>query len=297
MLMIRNLVVTLSLACLSAVATPGIHLALPAQAAGVAIAAPGTVDPGQTFTATVPGGEGQIEIWGPVDGAAAMALLGTVPLVGGAAAITAPGEPGTYELRHVGPTGAPLGRFTLDVAAVPVTLSIASAIGAGLDNPVNWRGPGSPGDMIQIYDPASRSVVAEAPAVGTPGTGNVTAIRAPERFGAYELRYWSGKRHVPLRSLPIVVEEGTAWLRSPVEVNAGDKFEVSWNGPAAPGHVYRIVDEAGGAVVAERPAWEGGRAVAAKLKAPKHAGRYRIQFVDGATGFVLADLPLEVDPK
>jgi hypothetical protein len=111
------------------------------------------------------------------------------------------------------------------------------------------------------------------------------------------LRYWSGSRQVPLRTLPIVVEEGTAWLRSPVEVNVGEKFEVSWNGPAAPGHVYRIVEETGGAVVAERPAWEGSRVVAATLKAPKRAGRYRIQFADGATGFVLADLPLEVDPK
>jgi len=295
--MIRNLVVTLSLACLTAVVNPGFHLVPSARAAGEAIAAPGTVDPGQAFTATVPGGEGQIEIWGPIDTSVTMTLLGAVPLVGGAAAMTAPAEPGTYELRHVGPTGARLGRFTLDVAAVPVTLSIASAIGAGLDNPVTWRGPGSPGDMIQIYDPASRSVVAEAPAVGAPGTENITTVRAPERFGAYELRYWSGKRQVPLRALPIVVEEGTAWLRSPVEVNVGDKFEVSWNGPAAPGHVYRIVEEPSGAPLAEHPAWGGGQSVAATLKAPKRAGRYRIQFVDGATGFVLADLPLEVDPK
>jgi len=183
------------------------------------------------------------------------------------------------------------------VAASPVTLSISGAIGAGLDNPVTWRGPGGPGDMIQIYDPAAGAVVSEAPAIGQMGADNVTMIRAPERFGGYELRYWSGSRHAALRMLPIVVERGTGWLRTPVEVNAGDKFTVGWNGPAAPGQVYRIIDPATAAVLSEQPASDGGEALEATFKAPDRAGRYRVQLVDTGTGFVISDLPLEVDPN
>jgi hypothetical protein len=294
--MALRFVLKMALACAALGIVPWACTTVPAGAAVSEITAPGTVDPGQSFSVSV-SGDGTVEMWGPIGVPVEPQRLARVPVAAGLAQMTAPLESGSYELRFVGASGDVLSRFIVDVAASPVTLSIGGAIGAGLENPVRWRGPGGPGDMIQIYDPAAGAVVSEAPAIGQTGAENVTTIRAPERFGGYELRYWSGSRQATLRTLPIMVERGTGWLRTPVEVNAGDNFTIVWNGPTAPGHVYRIVDPASETVLSEQPASDGVKALEATFKAPGRAGRYRVRLVDTGTGFVISDLPLEVDPN
>ena len=174
-------------------------------AGNVTISAPGTVDPGQAVEVTIAGsrGDGRIEIWGPVSRGEEGRLIESIPAPAGAAALNAPAEPGTYELRYFEGPKTVRARFILDVAGVPIMLSVPGYIGAGYDAKILWRGPGSAGDMIQIYDPAHGAVLAEAPAAGRMGAENTTILRFPERTGSYEIRYWSGAWRVALRSLPI----------------------------------------------------------------------------------------------
>jgi Ca-activated chloride channel family protein len=287
------------LAALAAlVALAGVPLA--SGAGGTTIQAPGTVDPGQAVTVTVEDGraDGRIEVWGPDTGRGPAQRISGQAAGGGASAVTAPVEPGTYELRYLDGAGKVLARTDLDVATVPVSLSAPEALGAGYDATVLWRGPGGPGDMIQIHDPASGRVLAEAPAIGGAGALNSAVLRMPEVFGTFELRYWQGSRQVVLRTLPITVGEGIGWLRSPTEVVVGTPFSVEWAGPTGPDDVYQLVDPATGTVLSSAPALDAsGAAGPVRMTAPARPGAYRVRYVNTASGYVVADLPLDVDPQ
>lgn len=263
-----------------------------AQAA--AIDAPSTVDPGATVAVSLSGVTpgGRVEVWGPVSSAGKGSRLASVAVGDAFATLDAPRRAGSYELRYVTPSGAVQARTVLDVSASPVMLDLPERMSAGLGARVRWRGPAAPGDMLQIVDPETGSVVSEAPAAGQPGTETETTIRAPERTGAYRLRYWSGERRAVLRALPVRVVKGKAWLRTPAQVSAGARFAVQWSGPTGAGHAFRIVDPASGSVLASQPGSD-----TATLTAPDRPGGYRIRYVNSETGQVLSDLPLRVGAR
>jgi hypothetical protein len=267
-----------------------------AQAA--AIEAPFTVDPGQTVSVTVTGGVtgGRLEIWGPVTQTGRGGLLAGGEAAGGPVPVTAPNEPGSYELRYVSPGGGLLARRSFEVAAHPVRLWVPEQLGAGIPGAVRWRGPARPGDRLQIVDPATGAVVSEAAAEGSAGAENLTMVRAPQAIGDYQLRYVSGQGIVQ-RVLPIRVGPSRTWLRSPIEVFVRESFPVTWHGPAEEGQMFQIVEpESGTAVVSAAPE-TGPASVSATLRAPARAGNYRLRLVNTQTGQVYADLPLDVDAR
>lgn len=267
-------------------------------AGGVTISAPDTVDRGEAVPVTITGGPagGRLELWGPITTGNAGARISGMSVGAGPVTITAPEAAGSYELRYLDSAGKLLARTDLDVAATPVSLSIPDPVGAGYATRVDWIGPANPGDMIQIVDPATGQVEAEVPAAGKPGVYNTATLRAPEVPGTYRIQYWSGASGVSLESLPVQVADGTAWLRSPTEVNAGARFSVEWEGPHDPAQAYQLVDPQSGRVLdSVADAGEDGTSV--RLTAPRKPGEYRVRYVNTSTGFVLADLPLDVDPK
>lgn len=287
--MIRLIIVMVLLA----MALPGTAFRV-AQAAE--IAAPSTVDPGATVVIELsdasPGG--LVEIWGPITQEGRGGQLGSVPATNSFATLTAPSRPGSYELRYVTPAGAVQARRMLDVASVPILLSVPHQLGAGIPGQVRWRGPARPGDRLQIVDPATGAVVSEAPAEGTPGAENATMLRAPQAMGDYHLRYVTGARNAVLRVLPIRVGPARTWTRSPGVVSPGESFPVTWHGPAEPGQRFEIFSPASGSVVASAAAEPGPTGVSARLRAPSRSGGYRLRVVNAETGQVYSDLPLRV---
>lgn len=270
----------------------------PTSAAGTAIQVPGTVDPGQPVAVILEDGQGagSLEVRGPDRGQGADRWVAAYPVAGSALTLLAPDEPGTYELRWLDPAGKLLARRRFDVAAQPVSLTAPQSLGAGYDERIGWTGPGAPGDMIQIYDPTSGRVLAEAPAVGTPGAHNATLIHTPDWRGPAKLRYWHGASGAALRSLDITIGAGTGWLRAPIEVKTGERFVLEWQGASSIGLAYELVDPASGSVLQREPAADAsGATVTGRLKAPKRAGQYRVRMVNAETGFVVTDLPLQVD--
>lgn len=265
-------------------------------AAGSAISVPETVDRGQPVGVRLSGAAAghRLELWGPKTERDPGELVARFEIEGETVVIAAPRTAGSYELRHVGAGDAILARTDLEVSAGTVTLTVPSAVGAGYDAEIRWIGPGAPGDMIQFYDPATGRVVSETPAVSAGGETNVAVLSAPEGFDTYHLRYWSGRGQSVLSTLPVEVGDGTAWLRTPIEVPAGSAFLAEWDGPLAPAQFYEIVDARDGSVVATHRADGEG---SARLTAPERPGDYRVRLVNRETGFVLADLPLDVDPN
>lgn len=303
----RTLTKTLSLTCVllasasgpmafAATSTPRTGDLPLVQTAGAAkIVVPDTVDPGATVAVDVTGSApgGRIELWGPVTQSGNGTLIGSTTTTGGAITLTAPSVPGSYELRYYNPGGALATRTPLDVAGVPITLSAPRSLGAGIDSQVEWRGPADPGDMIQVYDPATGAILSEAPAIGQPGVVNVTVLRGPERMGDFAIRYWSNSRQASLRELPIVIDGRDAFLRTPIEVFAGERFTAEWVGPNGAGYAYQVVDPANEVVIDSAEAGAGP----VQLKAPSRPGAYRVRFVNTTTGYVVTDLPLDVDPR
>lgn len=267
---------------------------LPQTAFAAEIDAPTTVDPGDSVAVRVPSATSgsTIELWGPVTTTGRGARIEAIPVTGGSATVQAPDRPGSYELRHVTPAGKTASRVAFDVAASPIFLSAPQGIGTGIQAPVQWRGPAEVGDMIQLYDPAAGTVLAEVPADGARGALNTVRLPGPSRVGAYELRYWSARRNMALRRLAVSIGEADGWLRTPLEVTTGERFQAEWKGPLDGNRAYRITNAGTGAVLAEVPAQDAGPV---SLRAPSRAGAYRIQFVNLETGSVISDLPLDVD--
>lgn len=267
------------------------------RVAGVAIEVPWTVDPGQQIEVTIPGAVagGRLEIWGPVTQGGRGRLLAGGEVTGHSVPVTAPVIPGSYELRYLGPSGSMLARRDFEVAAVPIRLWVPERLSSGVPGEIRWRGPARPGDMIQIADPATGAVVAEAPAEGAAGAENVTMIQAPAEAGQYHLRYVSRERGSVLRVLPITVGPSHAWLGLPPHVLTGQSFQVQWHGPVEPGQVFEIVDPTRNVVVVSAPAEIIRGGASAMLQAPDRTGVYRVRVVDTQSGRVRMDLPLTVD--
>lgn len=287
--MIRALLVPFWVVC-------SLLIAAPASAAS--IEGPFTVDPGQTVEMTVTGGVsgGRLEIWGPITQSGRGQLMAGGDVSGGSVPVTAPNQPGSYELRYVSPSGELLARRSFEVAAVPVTLSVPQQLGTGIPGEVRWKGPAATGDRLQIVDAASGQVVSEVAAEGKPGVWNSSVIRGPGAIGQYRLRYVSGGGSV-LRVLPIDVGPSRTWMRSPIEVFVGESFKVSWEGPAEPGQRFQLVNPASNAMVSSAAPQTDPNGISATLTAPGRPGLYRVQLVNTETGQVYSDLPLDVDPR
>lgn len=61
--------------------------------------------------------------------------------------------------------------------------------------------------------------------------GNPLRFDAPDKPGAYELRYLTGGDYMTLARAPIEVGGASATVDGPAEVEGGKSFEVSWTGP------------------------------------------------------------------
>ncbi|MCT8160317.1 VWA domain-containing protein [Pseudoruegeria sp. SHC-113] len=117
--------------------------------------------------------------------------------------ITAPTEPGAYELRYVADTKplAVLARVPLTVEAANVSLSAPATAAAGATVAVTWDGPDAPSDYIAVGD-AERAYITYS----YTRDGNPLQLNVPEEPGAYEIRYIMDQDGKVLATLPLLVE-------------------------------------------------------------------------------------------
>lgn len=126
------------------------------------------------------------------------------------ASLPVPGEPGGYELRLTrDQDGAPaiLLRQPLVTTPAEATLAAPDRVGRGSDFPVRGIGPNGERDRVVLV-PAGAAADAQGPSF-LPHENIEATLEAPERPGAYELRYvmeapLSGPRILTTR--PVVVE-------------------------------------------------------------------------------------------
>ncbi|PLW84318.1 hypothetical protein CWI75_02975 [Kineobactrum sediminis] len=122
-----------------------------------------------------------------------------------AGTLTAPPEPGAYEVRYVLGKGRKLvDRAALELTPANASVSAPAQAIAGSRIKVSWENPVHPADYITI-------VVADAPADEVKQHIRVRdnlegSLNAPDKPGAYEVRYVLGKGRKLVSAAPVVIE-------------------------------------------------------------------------------------------
>lgn len=147
---------------------------------------------------------------------------------------------------------------------------------------VGWSGPDADGDRITLASPgaaASDTVAAALTRFGSPAT-----LRLPDATGPFELRYEQYEPKGIHARRPIT---------PPAAAAPGERFETIWSGPAGPRDKI-VLSEPGSPddahIVATGTRWGSP----AKLKAPDRVGTYELRSVVGASGRIIARMPVTV---
>lgn len=207
--------------------------------------------------------------------------------------MTAPDEPGDYELRFLSQT-APyetLARVAVTVTPVTATIKAAGTVDAGAPFSIEWTGPDHSKDFVTIVEAGSEERT-YGHYVYTK-KGNPVTLTAPDEAGAYEVRYLTGQKYYTLASAPITVRGTEASLEAPDQAQAGSVINVGWTGPDNPQDWIGIARS--GATPREYSIYAYTRKGSPlSIRVPDEPGDYEIRYVTGQSDALLASRPLQV---
>lgn len=219
--------------------------------------------------------------------------------------INLPGTPGNYELRYVwdGPDKRHvLAKVPLTVVDSDVALIAPATAMAGTMMTVEWKGPDSGTDYIDIVPPGFDDTINELSYAYT-ANGNPAQLKAPGNAGRYEMRYVLAApdgRKVLIR-VPLEVTPATASVAFPQQVSGGTVLNIAWTGPVAQGDYLDIVPITQSSVGGEMAYFyvqNSPDGETAEMVAPARPGSYQVRYIlaapDGAKA--IASQPLDVTP-
>ncbi len=214
--------------------------------------------------------------------------------------ITAPGAPGSYEIRFVeGVDGTVLARAPLRVTEARASIEGAASAMAGSLLPIRYApGQAADGSFVAVVPPSAEP----AAYIGTAYVnidGGEARLHLPGTPGTYELRYVlvaSGVANVIARR-PVTLTPPSATLDAPQAAAPGSQVAIRFAGPRGPGDFVTIVRPD-----AEAGHYEGwfnadGADGGGEVAAPDTPGAYEIRYVMTAPGLdptVIARRPITV---
>jgi hypothetical protein len=208
--------------------------------------------------------------------------------------LTAPEEPGQYELRYfLGAGDVIIGKRPLVVGAVSASVTVPSNVAAGSKFKITWQGPNNARDFITIVKagtPDKQYGAYEYSSKGSP-----VEMRAPDVGGEYEVRYLTAQTYATLATAKLTVTAATASIKGPTQAVAGSTFAVNWQGPNNERDYVTIV---------KKDAREGdygnyeytARGNPVKVLAPVESGEYELRYSTGQAYATLARAPITVVP-
>lgn len=206
--------------------------------------------------------------------------------------ITAVEKPGKYELRYVfSHTRKVLAKEDITVTPVTAAVEGPATVGAGSLFAVNWTGPNNRADYITIVPEGAGN--REYLSYAYTNRGSPGKITAPDKPGAYEIRYVTGQTRTVLASAKITVTKAEVTLKAPSSAAAGSSFTVDWTGPDNKSDYITIVppDAEDRKYLSYAYTTRGSPA---KIKAPDQAGEYEVRYVTGQSRKVLARTKITV---
>jgi hypothetical protein len=169
------------------------------------------------------------------------------------------------------------------VAASPAREEVLSA--ATVRFPVEWTGPGNPGDFVAVAKPDSTAAMYEH--YQDTKAGPVLELLAPHEPGTWEVRYVTARTRTVLARAPLRVSPVGAEVAAPAEVIAGAVFTTTWRGPNNPGDYVTVVPK--GAPDSQYNSYvDTARGSAVELTAPIEPGEAEVRYVTGGRAQVLA---------
>ncbi|MEO1494576.1 MAG: VWA domain-containing protein [Pseudomonadota bacterium] len=217
--------------------------------------------------------------------------------------LSAPGQPGTYELRYWNGTDRiALATRSLDVTEALVSLTPEDGVLAGKAFVTDWIGPGARYDDLEIWDMSANGGAGKKlfsrRLVQDDIQNQRATMSAPAKPGTYELRYWNGENKMVLAAIPLEVGALDVSLDAPEQIGQGLELNVAWQGPGARYDDVQIFDPSvGGAGKVLRSARVGRTdEQQVTLAAPVQPGAYELRYWNGESRAVLATRPIEVVP-
>ncbi|MFT3829909.1 MAG: VWA domain-containing protein [Opitutaceae bacterium] len=212
---------------------------------------------------------------------------------GTVAQVTAPIEPGEYEVRYVTGQGAKvLARRPIAIVAAAITLTAPEEAKAGGVVPIDWTGPGNSGDYLTIVPAAA----ADGKYANYDGArkGQPAHVTAPLEPGDGEIRYMTGQgaKVLARRSIRIVATPIT--LMAPERAAPGATVEIGWTGPDNSGDYLTIVPATAPAGTYAAYAYtRAGSPV--RVVAPAKAGPCEVRYISGQGAKTLARRAIVVE--
>ncbi len=208
--------------------------------------------------------------------------------------VRAAAKPGIYTLRYIW-RGTDSQRHVLAQANVEVTdsdvaLITPDSVQAGSMVPVQWKGPTSEGDYIDLVPEGFKRTSGELAYVYVkPDTESEIELRAPTKPGIYNVRYIlnGAEQKRILEHVAITVTEAVATLSVPELVEAGAAVPVFWTGPAGESDYVDIVSVDHKRIGGELTYFytknsEDGESY--ELTAPSKAGEYQVRYILRGSG-------------
>lgn len=200
--------------------------------------------------------------------------------------VTAPIEPGDWEVRYVaGRSKTVLARGTLRVRGVDADVTAPAEVVAGAAFTVQWRGPNHTGDYVTVVPEGTPDGQYRSYAETAKGT--TLTLTAPIDAGEAEVRYVTATGAKVLARRSVRVKVAALTLAAPTEAVAGSRVEVTWTGPRNAGDYLTIVPKG------MRDGWhanytDAGKGSPLAVMAPIEPGAAEIRYMSGQGARVLA---------
>jgi Ca-activated chloride channel homolog len=214
---------------------------------------------------------------------------------GNPAQLTAPLEPGAYELRYTSEAsrGLALASRPIQVVASAYDLDGPDEVTTGAAFEVHWTGPNNPSDYVTIVPAGAPTGSYQSYAYTA--SGNPVALAAPMEPGRYEVRYTTDQSgHPTFASQLVEVLAAEYGLELASRIVAGAPFEVTWIGPDGPGDYITIVPAGAPEGSYGSYAYTGsGNPV--QLDAPDDRGAFEVRYQSDRVSGTLFSLPVRVE--
>lgn len=206
--------------------------------------------------------------------------------------LTAPMEPGAYEVRYVtGRSRTILGRAPIQVNPVTSSVQGPAEVTIGTPFTVRWIGPDNKGDYVTIV--AKGAPDNQYGSYQETSKGATLTLTAPTQEGDAELRYVAGQGRTVLARAALKVVAAAVKVTAPEQAIAGSRFEISWTGPNNAGDYLTVVPVA-------TPDGQYANYIdvskksPAELLAPIEPGKAEVRYVTGQGRRVLARAPITI---
>lgn len=208
--------------------------------------------------------------------------------------LTAPDDPGQYELRYFLAAGDTIiARRPITVGAVSASVTAPQTAAAGAKIKITWQGPNNPRDFVTIVKAGTADK--QYAAYEYTSKGSTLEMRAPDVAGEYEVRYLTAQTYATLATTKMTVTAVSASVKAPATAVAGSNVAVTWQGPNNERDYVTIVKK--GAREGDYATYEyTARGNPVKVLAPIEPGDYEVRYSTGAAYVTLARAPIAITP-